>query len=387
MKILQVTNSFKPAWGTGGITRVAYDISRNLVKRGHTITVFATEKGLPKEVDIKRNSPVEVDGMEVYYFSNASGYLAEKAITIPYIAPFVIRERLKEFDIIHLHDYRRMITPFIHHYARLYGIPYVIQPHTSVATYFQKEKLKKIFDKLFGYKIMSDASKVIAVSEEEAASLRQIGVDTAKISVIYNGMDIEPFENLAEPGSFKAENGINGKLILYLGRINETKGLDFAVKAFSELCKELNQVTFVIAGHDDGYKTELEKLVKHLNLGNKVRYTGSLNEEDKLSAYVDADLFVHTVKYMGGVGLAPLEAILSDTPVVVTSGCGEVIKKANCGYFVEYGDIAGLRGIMRRAIENPEEGKHMVERGKKYIYENLVGQRVIDKIEKVYSEV
>lgn len=46
---------------------------------------------------------------------------------------------------------------------------------------------------------------------------------------------------------------------------------------------------------------------------------------------------MHTVQYMGGVGLTPLEAILCGTSVIVTEECREVVKKANCGYLVKHG--------------------------------------------------
>lgn len=387
MRILQVTNSFKYAWERGGgHTRVAYDVSANLVERGHSVTVFTTEEGLPAGIDIKRNHPIDMDGMEVYYFSNASDYLAKREISIPYRSPGVVRKRLKEFDVIHLHEYRRSFTPLIHHYARKYGIPYVLQPHNSVATYFQKATLKRIFDKLWGYRILKDAAMIIAVSREEVTSLERIGIGGQRVTLIYNGMDINSFDNHAKPGKFKEQHGISGKLILYLGRITQTKGIGIAIRAFSGLRNEPGQLTFVIAGADDGYQAELERLVSELDLGNSVQFTGPLSEEDKILAYADADLFIHAVGYMGGVGLTPLEAILCDTPVIVTEECGEVIKEADCGYFVEYGDVSDLESKMRRALENPEEGKEMVERGKKYIHQNLTWETAVDKMEAVYHQ-
>jgi glycosyltransferase involved in cell wall biosynthesis len=175
-------------------------------------------------------------------------------------------------------------------------------------------------------------------------------------------------------------------MILYLGRIHKSKGIDFVITGFSNLINEISDVIFVIAGSDDGYKAELEKLIEKLNLSDKVKFTGFVDEKDKISTYVDADLFVHTVRYMGGVGLTPLEAILCNTPVIVTEECGEVIKEANCGYLVEYGDVNDLKEKMKRVIENPEEGKEMVERGKKYIGENLTWDKVVRRVEVVYED-
>ncbi|KAF5430839.1 Glycosyltransferase involved in cell wall bisynthesis, partial [Candidatus Methanophagaceae archaeon] len=248
----------------------------------------------------------------------------------------------------------------------------------------EKKRLKWLFDIVFGYKILRDANRVIAVSNEEAEYDRQKVANGKKISTIYNGMNLESFESLPKHGNFKKKYEINGKMILYLGRVHKSKGIDFVINAFSELIRDINDVVLVIAGPDDGYKAELEKLIKKLNLSDKVKFTGFLYVDDKISAYVDAKLFVHTVRYMGGVGLTPLEAILCDTPVIVTEECGEVIKEANAGYLVDYGDIKDLKEKMRGVIENPEEGMNQVKKGKKYIMENLTWAAVVKRVEKVY---
>ena len=43
MKVLQVTNFFKPSWESGGPARVAYGLSKKLIERGHEVTVYTTD--------------------------------------------------------------------------------------------------------------------------------------------------------------------------------------------------------------------------------------------------------------------------------------------------------------------------------------------------------
>lgn len=43
MKILHVTNFFKPSWESGGPARVVYEISKKLVEMGHEVTVYTTD--------------------------------------------------------------------------------------------------------------------------------------------------------------------------------------------------------------------------------------------------------------------------------------------------------------------------------------------------------
>jgi len=387
MRILQVYPFFYPAWRYGGGTRVVYELSKYLANRGHKVTVYTTD-ALDEKSRVKVSThPHYVKGVKTYYFKNLSNYLASR-----YILPLPmgllprIKEEIKEFEIIHLHGSRTFLNTVVHYYAKKYGIPYVLQPHGSLPRIIEKQGLKKLYDWVWGDKILKDASKIIAVSKEEAEYTQLMGVDGEKISVIYNGMDIESFRNLPEYGRFKEKHGIEGKMILYLGRIHKSKGIDIVINAYSKLIKEINDdIVFVIAGSDDRYKAELEKLIKKLNLRDKIKFTGFVDEREKISAYVDADLFVHTVRYMGGVGLTPLEAILCDTPIIITDECGELVKEAGCGFLVKYGDVHDLKEKMKLLLQRPELGQQMVERGKKYILENLTWEKVVRKVEDVYE--
>ena len=196
MKILQVTHVFKPLWESGGMARVAYEISRGLVERGHELTVYTTNRSF-YSTNLETNKQVCLEGMKIYYFENLRKYFPWKTLPpLPYYLPFIARKEIKNFDIVHIHGYRTILSVIVHHYAKKYGIPYVLQPHGSLPRIIEKQRLKKLYDWVWGNRILRDASKLIAVSKEEAEYARLMGVGGEKISVIYNGMDIESFKNL-----------------------------------------------------------------------------------------------------------------------------------------------------------------------------------------------
>ena len=390
MKILQVTNFFKPSWESGGPARVVYEIAKKLVERGHDVTVYTTD-GYKSRLDVKKNKPVNVNGIKVYYFRNLSSYLTrEMVLLIPYYLPIVARKDIKDFDIIHIHEHRSVLAVIVRHYAKKYGVPYFLQAHGALPRIIKKKRLKKLFDAFFGYRILSDASKVIAVSKAEVEQYKQAGINEDKIATIPDGVDVEVFKELPTHEKFRKKYDIKEEdhIILFLGRIHKRKGIDFLIKSFSELTKEMSDVILVIIGPDDGYKIEVEKSIKTLNLGNRIKLMGYIDENDKLSAYVDADVLVYP-----GIfeifGLVPFEAMMCGTPVIVTDdcGCGELVEESGGGYLVEYGDIERLKEKMKRVIENPEEGAEMVEKGKRFIFENLSQDVVVRGIEELYEEI
>ena len=175
---------------------------------------------------------------------------------------------------------------------------------------------------------------------------------------------------------------------LFLGRIDKGKGLGFLVESFVELTKEVEDAVLVLAGPDAGYEKELRALIKTKNCHDRIRFTGYIGGQEKLSAYVDADVLVYP-SIIEVFGLVPFEAIMCNTPAIVTdgSGCSEWIKKSGAGYLVKYGDVNGLKERMMKCLMDDAEAKRIVEQGRDYIRSNLSWATVVDKLETLYNAI
>ncbi|MBO3810151.1 MAG: glycosyltransferase, partial [Candidatus Brockarchaeota archaeon] len=106
MKILQVVPYFPPAYAFGGPVKAAYQISRELVKRGHEVIVYTTDvKDFESRLGI--NSYTTLDGIEVRRFRNIS-LTSIKKLKL-FITPHLVscaKKEVKDFDVIYLHEYR-----------------------------------------------------------------------------------------------------------------------------------------------------------------------------------------------------------------------------------------------------------------------------------------
>lgn len=389
MNILLVSNFYKPSWETGGVTKVNYELAKNLVRLEHNVTVYTTD-GFNSRLNVSKNVPVDVEGVKVYYFYNLSRYFVKKLIfPVPYYAPLIIRRDIRNFDVIHIHEHRSLLAVFVHYYAKKYKVPYILQSHGSIFPHFQNKGLKKFFDQVFGANILKDASKLIALTETEANQYMQMGIDQSKICIIPNGINIEEFENLPEKGEFRKKYSIkdSDKIILFLGRIDKIKGIDLLIDSFSQLKTELNNVKLVIVGPkvDEYYSVVIDK-VKTLNLIDSVLFTGPLYGWEKKTAYVDSNILAYPSVFEI-FGLVPFEAIMCGTPIIVTDGCGcgEIVNEANCGYLVKFGDIEDLATKIKTILENPALSSSFVENGKRYICDNLAWENIILKIEDCYE--
>lgn len=386
MKILQMNPAFYPAFAYGGTVNVSYNLSKALVKRGHDVTVFTSDT-IDKHTR-QRELYLEHEGLKIHYFRNVSNLLAwHRYLLYPGLVR-ALRDHIQEFDIVHLHDYRCFQNIVAAHYAKKYGVPYVVQPHGSLPNHFGKQKLKKLFDIAWGEDILQNAEGIIALTYLEAAQAKKMGVEEDKVHIIANGIDLSQYENTPPQGGFRALYNIplDTRVVLFLGRLHPIKGVDLLIRAFKIVSKEMDNCVLVVAGPDDGSLLEMKSLTEKLNLCEKVIFTGPLYDMDKFAAYCDSDVLVYPSVYEI-FGLVPFEALLCGTPVIVTQdcGCGEIVKEAECGYLVRYGDVAGLAGTLRFALEHPDVNRRMVEAGKRYIEKRVAWECVVKQFEEMYE--
>jgi glycosyltransferase involved in cell wall biosynthesis len=391
INILQVHQVFNPNVASGA-AKVAYDVSRFLIKRGHKIVFYASDM----EDWLSRGTSGDsiVDGIKVRRFRTLWQILARelRIYVTPQLAT-ISGDEIQKFDIIHLHGYTSFQSVVMHHYAKKYGVPYVLQAHGAIPRTGAWRRLKWLFDVFFGYRLLRDASKVIALSEIEAKEYAQAGVSRAKIAIIPNGIDLEEYRNLPPKGIFKKRFNIgkDKKIILFLGRINRFKGIDCLIDAFAYMTKSAknDNVVLVIAGPDDGYLNETKVLVDRHEIGWRVFFSGPLFGMRKIEAYVDASIVASLDSLKEVVFLlVPLEAAASGTPVIVATSnyIATLIKEGNFGLAVECGNVPGLVTALEEILNDENLQKQMGLNGRKFVYEHFGWSNSVDKIVRVYED-
>ena len=386
MKILQVSTAFKPSWERGGIVRAVYEISKELNK-DHDITVYTTDQG-EKRVDALKNKPVTVDSLIVYYFSNISNRLAMKMnIISPYYLPLIARREIKKYDIIHIHEFRTFSAFIVYYYAQKYNIPYIIQAHGTTANFSQKGLLKTFFDHLAGYNIFKDSCKSIALTETEKQQYIAMGVPSNKIEIVPNGINLNVCSQTNERNKFKEKYHISddSKIILYLGRLDQTKGIEILINAFSKILVEYSNVKLVIAGPDNGHYSYLNKLVETLDLKEDVYFTGPLYGKEKAEVYSDTDVFV-TPNYTG-FPITFLEACAYGIPIVTTKKGHELNWLDNyVGFIVEY-EVKDLKDAVLKILNDKKLRLSFSNNGKTLVKEKFNWISISNELLKIYDDI
>jgi len=326
MRILQVTQAYHPFLDRGGPAVKLRSIARLLVQHGHQITVLTADLGFgPKEiaaVAAARNGHdwrSNLDGVEIIYLRTLGRY---RNLTVNAGMVEFCKRRLRDFDIVHVYGLYDVLGPVVARYCRQFQIPYFVEPLGMTRPMDRGFLLKKVWSKLTGG-YLSEASRIVATSEQERDELFADGFSPDRVLLRYNGIDCEEFRQLPRPGAFREKAGIcdDERFIVFLGRLIPRKGADLLIEALPQV--DGGKVKLVIAGPEaeSGYIEFLRTKARALGVERQVLFTGPLYGEDKKAALADAAVFALPSRYEN-FGNTAAEAIACGTPVVVSDRCG-----------------------------------------------------------------
>lgn len=319
MRLLFVTQYDPLNLAAGGPAYKVRALSDHLARRGHSVTIITAAEG-KLSANHDQLHPWEMDSrVNILHMRTLIRY---RAITFNPAIWAVARREVPRADVIHLFGFYNLLGPIVARIAQAHDVPYVLEPMGMVLPIVHSLRKKRLYYRWLGHLLVAAASRVIATAPREREDLIQAGIAVDSISVRRNGIDLEDFATLPEPGILRQRLGIapEKKLVLYLGRLSRKKNPDLLMRAFASI--NSSNVRLLIAGPDmDGYAKELRELRASLGLEDHIFFSGPLYDEDKLSALVDADVFV-LPSQNENFGNVIAESIAAGTPVVISDQCG-----------------------------------------------------------------
>lgn len=383
MKILKVVRFFYPAVTCGGLALTSYDIARLLARRGHEVTVFSSDVLDRHRTLAPRTVEDVVDGVRVIYFHTVLRYRWDGLQ--PDLCDYL--DRVREFDLIHVYGYRDFLSTLVCSFARRAGVPYLIEPMGMLQPICRSLRKKKVYDRLFGRRLVAGARRVIVTSEQERREALAWGVLPDQLVMRRNGLDLSQFEELPGPGAFRRRLGLRAtdRLILYLGRISRKKNVPLLVEAFADL--GLRQTVLVIVGPDDGdgSREDVLRVIERRRINGSVVLTGPLVGRERLAAYVDADLFV-LVSESENFGNAVAEAIACGTPVIISERCGIApVVSGRAGLVIPV-ERAALTEALRHLLTREDERREFARRAR-HLRGELSWEEPITLLENLYESI
>lgn len=352
----------------GGVKRHVLALHREFQKRG-----------LSSKIAVPRRSLKEHYGKDIFLLCNSieipfGGSRADFTLCLNpnTVKKFLAREK---FDILHFHNFALHTIQILEHSN---GIN-ILTFHSNI----EGSKILSSFPFLvynFRDLVLKKIHGIICVSPLQ---LKFFSDCHRPIRVIPNGVDLKGFH----PGIPPIKKWKDGKFnILFLGRVEERKGLIYLLRAFQLLKKDFSDLRLLVVG-EGPLLPECKRFVKEHKLPDVV--FENLVEEGKVASYyATCDIFVSPAVWGESFGMVLLEAMACGKPVVAfaNEGYKGVLTGKGSQALVKPKDWYGLAEKIRIFIENKAKRRELrlwgLREAKKYAWE-----KVADEVLRFYDDV
>lgn len=282
--------------------------------------------------------------------------------------------RQHEFDVIHAHDWLTYSAGVAAKYAT--GKPLVVHMHATEYDRSGENVNPDVFRiEQLG---MREADYVIAVSNlTRNVVIERYGIEPSKVITVHNA--VEPSD---KSDWHNVHASVNEKIVTFLGRITYQKGPEYFVEAAHKILQRDPNVRFVMAGSGDMLNKMIQQVARR-RLGKKFHFTGFLRGDNVDRMYAMSDVYVMP-SVSEPFGIAPLEAIRTNVPVVISkqSGVSEILVHA---LKVDFWDTEALADSIYGLL-NYKGLKRMFDRYGRAEVDNLKWENAALKVIDVYNK-
>lgn len=393
---------FNPTLGTGGVQTFVHELATNMVKEGWDAFLFT------------ENLSIRSFFTHLERIQNICGYTLYELGNFP--CPITLRIKgYAEYLTENWSSFRLDLDLLFGVQMWSYGAACVKKiSRTPMISYFfttisdesaseiigpmihPKDIIRK-FNVLFFGQVLSSferysalaSDRVFASSFYTANSLIRMGIKKSHIETIPSGVNTTKFSPKVDGETIRARYGIKEDeyLILFVGRLNSPrKGLPYLLLALARLVKFHKIKTLVVGG---GYcSTYLKKLSKALKLNNVVIFCGEIPHNELPNFFAACDLFV-LPSLQEGLGIAILEAMASEKPVVATrtSGILDVVKNNETGLLVDPADPEQLAKAIVHVISDKGLAKKLGKGGRKEAERKYSWTVITKRFLSVYDQI
>jgi glycogen(starch) synthase len=385
VRILMLSWEFPPR-SVGGLAQHVYDLATALVQAGeevHLITC-AADKAPAREV---------VNGIQVYrvnpYNLSAPGFptwvMQFNLSMVEYGISLV--NSLPGLDLVHAHDW--LVAYAGRALKHAYKVPLIATIHAT--EYGRNQGLHSELQRYISdveWWLVFEAWRVIVCShymEKELQKVFQAPLD--KLRVVPNGVDLKRYQQPGHELSRSAFAAPDEKIVLFVGRLVQEKGVHLLVDAVPKILHYFSSVKVIIAGRGPA-ENFLRNRALELGIANRIYFTGYIDDRTRDFLYREADVAVFPSLYEP-FGMVALEAMAAMTPVVAADvgGLSEIVIHEKNGLKFYAGNPGSLADNVLRLLHEPNLAARLAATAKQEIARLYAWQEIARQTQRVYAEV
>jgi len=377
MRICMMSSEFPPV--VAGVSNYVYKLSTELAARGHKVTVIT--RGSRRKWMCDQNG-----GIFVFRLPSLNIY----PIHISVHGMFqnrLLRVLENEFDVVHIHH---PLTP-----PCQTSLPVLVTAHSSIGESITSPSFYSAGPRLpyavmylmrmyFGHLergTVKKADLVTAVSKAVADELMiRYGRELPEsVKVLGNGVDTRVFT----PGTAAR----SPSLVLYVGRLAWSKGLEDLVKTAHLILQERRDVSFAVAG-DGPAKLYLKGLIGDMGLVESFSMLGNLAQPELIELYRRATILVLPTR-SEGMPTSLLEAMACGLPAVASNvgGIPEILQNNLNGVIVPPGDPKAIADSVMGLLQDEATRVKMGTAARRTVKERYDWSGLVNRLERYYEDV
>jgi len=301
--------------------------------------------------------------------------------------------RRKDIDILYVRTFSPPELSAIWAAKSLSGMPSVlVLPGTWLFGHPSETRGKERFYRFFLRKALDACDRVVLYSRLMLPEimLYHPKLDVSKVVYIHNAVNVRRFSPDGEVSQRLMALKDGRKCVLYVGRVNEKKGVRDLIRAFEIVLSKQRDCILAIAGSGD--RKYIEGLIKEVGkagLDDHVYFLGPVPNREMPALMRAADIIAYATREGEGIPRALLEGMACGKPVVATevAGIPEAVIDGVTGFLVKPRDITSLADRLSILLMDDSLRRDMGLRARRHVETEFNYDTVIPKIAALLREV
>ena len=300
-----------------------------------------------------------------------------------------LQQAISQADVVELHSLWNGVISFSGKACRVQGVPYVYTPRGMLDPFCLRTRgwLKKLSAWMGEDKNISGAAAFHLLSEEEHQGMLQVRpyLKNRPFVVASNGLGAVPEKYPQGLIAQRFPETVGRKTLLFLGRLDEIKGLELPLQAVAQLDPAQRPMT-LLGGPDFGQEYHLRQLVTSLGIAPWVVFAGPIYGDDRFSLLAEADLVGLTSHYECN-SVTGTEAFAVGGAVLATEGSS-----------LRHAAQAGAARVVPRTVEayaqaisellnDPQQCQNLRKSAKLYAQRQLNWDKLVLPLVELYRKI
>ena len=382
MNIAMVTPTYLP--NIGGLEIAIKELSLELLKRGHKVYVFVPYaiKGYLKNTICKLAGNVHTGDIVVLPFPYSK---VLERYSLDFIIEGVMKKEFVKNRIDIIHNWSTVPFGYYSIQANRETKLPVLTLLAAKDIYDPISPIENNWTNRIGY-VLNNSNNVVSCSDDQKQRVRN--KTAVRIKIIPHGVNIYKFNPNKKSLDLRKYLHLENEIFLFsLQRLHPRKGVEYLIKAMSEIVKKCSNVKLIIGGTGPEVN-KLKLLINELKLQSKIELIGFIKDSEMCNYYASCDIFVFHSLYEA-FGIVLVEAMASGVPVISTQvgAIPEVVRDKKTGILVPPCDPSALASAIMELIENENLRKRMGFEGRKIIEKEYNWENIVEKYENIYYDL